>query len=394
SHSPHDASLQQAKDSLDDDNIASLSFAGIQSTGLHRTTTEIANRRAIKETNLGAAGRWRLSPGKLSIGFTSLLSRFSHEQEPPPRLYNQFAFRGRQNWTASLFAEGHWQQLTYFSEWALSKGGGWGGISGLIVPLSHGLDMSLLFRHYTKDFYSFYGAAFGEGTRLQNETGFYWGLKYRYKQALWFTAYFDYFLFPWLRYRVSAPSGGYEYMLRANWQPNKQLMLYAQYRGEHKDRDVNSTEKTKMVAEGIKHNYILNLDFKPDKAWQLRSRVQGSRFQQTDQHTRGYAVMQDVSYTFRHLRLSGRYALFQTDDWDNRQYAFERDVLWAFSIPAYYGRGIRYYALLQWKARHNLSLWLRWARTHFRDREEIGSGMEKIVGNTRSNLKIQLKIDF
>ena len=28
-------------------------------------------------------------------------------------------------------------------------------------------------------------------------------------------------------------------------------------------------------------------------------------------------------------------ALFDTDDFDNRQYIYEKDVLWAFSIPAY-----------------------------------------------------------
>ncbi len=391
-NTPRDANLQQASDSLH--NAEQLIFSSIQATGLHRTNTELANRNAIRETNLGAAGRWILSPGKLSIGLTGLYSRFSQLQRPLPRLYNRFAFNGQHNWTGSLFAEGHWQQLTYFSEWALSQGGGWGSVSGLILPISHGLDASLLFRHYTPNFYSFYGAAFAEGTRLQNETGFYWGLKYRANTALWFTAYVDYFKFPWLRYRVSAPSTGHEYMLRANWQPNKQILLYAQYRAEHKDRDISSDEKSRVVAEGIKQNYLLNLDYKPDKTWQLRSRVQGSSYRQQGNFTTGYALIQDISYTLDNWRLSSRYALFQTDDWDNRQYAFERDVLWAFSIPAYYGRGIRYYALLQWKARHNLSFWLRWARTHFRDRDIIGSGMEKIEGNTRSNIKLQLKLDL
>ncbi|AHM58308.1 hypothetical protein D770_00150 [Flammeovirgaceae bacterium 311] len=389
---PRDATLRNSTDSLA--TAEDRFFSAFQATGLHRTSTEMYNRHTVKETNIGSAGRWRIAPGKLSVGFTGLFTHFSQPQQPLPQLYNRFAFRGTQNWTASIFAEGHWQQLAYFAEWARSQGGGWGGIAGTMLPLSHGLDMSLLYRHYTPDFYSFYGSGFAEGTRLQNESGLYWGFKYRHSKALWMTAYLDRFWFPWLRYRVSAPSEGYEYLLRLNWQPVKPLLFYAQFRNENKERDVSGPDKTRVLAAGSKNNIIMNMDFKPDEHWQIRSRVQWSSFNQNNSITRGFALVQDAAYTFGNWRLSTRYALFQTDDWENRQYVFERDVLWSFSVPAYYGRGIRYYALLQWKAGKNITVWLRWARTRYRDRETIGSGLERIDGTTRSNLKFQLKLDF
>jgi hypothetical protein len=389
---PRDATLRSSTDSLS--TVEDRFFSAFQITGLHRTRTELANRNTVKETNFGSGGRWQIAPGKLSIGYTSLYTRFSQPQQPLPQLYNRYAFKGSHNWSASMFAEAHWQQLALFGEWALSKGGGWGGITGIMAPISHGLDVSILYRHYTKDFYSFYGSGFAEGNRLQNESGLYWGLKYRHSKSLRVTAYFDRFWFPWLRYRVSAPSEGYEYLLRLNWQPNKQLMFYAQFRNEHKERDVSGSDKTRILAMGSKNNYLLNLDFKPDQAWQMRSRVQWSSYRQLEVISRGYALMQDISYGWRNWRLSTRYALFDTDDWENRQYAFEKDVLWSFSVPAYYGRGTRYYAMLQWKARHNLSFWFRWARSHYRDRHVVGSGLDKIEGNTRSNMKFQLKYEF
>jgi hypothetical protein len=392
SRSPRDATLRGGGDSLA--TAEDRFFSAFQSTGLHRTPTERANQRALHEGNLGAAGRWQLAPGRFSIGFTSLYTYFSLPQQPQHQLYNRYAFRGRQNLTGSLFADGRWQQLSYFSEWAFSRGGGWGSLTGLMAPLSHGLDMSFLLRHYTPDFYSFYGSAFAEGTRLQNETGLYWGLKYRHNKALWFTAYVDRFWFPWLRFRISAPSEGHEYLLRANWQPNKQLFIYGQYRGKKQERDVSGIDKSRVPAETLRHNYLLNLDHSPLERLQLRSRVQWSTFELQGNRSAGYLLLQDVTYGLGNWRLSSRYALFHTDNWDTRQYAFEKDVLWAFSVPAYYGRGVRYYALLQWKPRHNLDLWLRWARTRFRDREVIGSGLDRIEGNTRSQLKMQLKLDF
>lgn len=369
-------------------------FSALQASGLHRTSSEIEGRNSLKEFNLGAAGRWKPFPGRFSIGFSSLYTRFSHLQQPLPRLYNHFAFRGQENWTGSIFAQGQWAQLTFFGEGALSRGGGSGVLFGLMAPLSHKLDVSLLYRYYTPDFYSFYGSGFAEGSRLQNEGGVYWGLKFQPSKPLLFTAYFDYFWFPWLRYRVSAPSNGYEYLLRTTWQPNKQLLIYGQYRHESKQLDLPAAGKVAAPGVVTRHNYLLNLDFKPDKHWQLRSRVQWSNNWQGLENSRGYVVAQDLSWGINNWRISARYALFQTDDWNSRQYMFERDVLWAFSVPAYYGRGTRYYAMLQWQAGERLNLWLRWARTIFKDREMIGSGYEQISGNTRSNLKLQVKFDF
>ena len=39
------------------------------------------------------------------------------------------------------------------------------------------------------------------------------------------------------------------------------------------------------------------------------------------------------------LRLSARYAIFNTDSYDTRIYAYEKDVLYAFSVPALYATG-------------------------------------------------------
>ncbi|EMR02796.1 ComEA family DNA-binding protein [Cesiribacter andamanensis] len=392
SSAARDASLRGVSDSLSlaEDRY----FSALQSSGLHRTASELANRHAVRESNLGLTGRWKVAPGQFSLGFTSLYTHFNTRQQPQDHLYNRFAFRGKENWTGSLFAEGRWQQLSYFTEWALSQGGGWGSLTGLIAPLSHGLDVSLLFRNYTPTFYSFYGAAFAEGSRLQNETGLYWGLKYRHSRALWFTAYFDHYWFPWLRYRVSAPSQGHDYLLRANWQPSRSLLLYFQYRGKLQERDAPGGDKSRAPAPLYRRQYILNLDHSPLPHLQFRSRVQWSRITLESSTSRGYLLVQDISYSLGRWRLSSRYALFDTDDWESRQYAMERDVLWAFSVPAYYGKGSRYYALLQWKVLPNLDIWLRWARTHFRDREQIGSGHARIEGPHRSQIKMQLKLDF
>src|SRR5690606_41717732 len=94
-------------------------------------------------------------------------------------------------------------------------------------------------------------------------------------------------------------------------------------------------------------------------------------------YTKGYAILQDLNGTWNNFRLSMRFALFDTEDYENRQYIYEKNVLWAFSIPTYYGQGMRYYLLAQYDISNRFTLWARWARTTFTDREEIGSRSEE-----------------
>jgi len=59
----------------------------------------------------------------------------------------------------------------------------------------------------------------------------------------------------------------------------------------------------------------------------------------------GGAVYAELDYenesgTFRG---SVRISAFYTNSWDSRLYLYERDVLYGFSIPALYGKGIRSY---------------------------------------------------
>ena len=104
-------------------------------------------------------------------------------------------------------------------------------------------------------------------------------------------------------------------------------------------------------------------------------------------------LYQDViwkpSFSFR---LTGRYAIFDVSDFDARIFAYENDVLGFFSIPPYAGVGSRYYLILNWKAGRHLEFWARLAQSRFLDTRQIGSGLERIDGSARSELKLQMRI--
>lgn len=320
---------------------------------------------------------------------------YSAARQPAQRTYNQFDFTGRQLTNMSTHYTYTWQNLSLFGETGHSSNGGWGTVNGLLASLSARLEASVLYRNYSRQFYSVYGNAFGENTRNANERGWYFGLKIKPVSAWEITAYYDIFTFPWLRYRVDAPSHGNESLLRVQYRPAKNALLYAQFRSETKGRNAPVVnQQLDFVSPATRRNYLLYLDYAPTAKLNLRSRVQWSTFMLDGSLTRGYFMAQDVNLDLKQWQLSTRYGLFDTDNYDNRQYTIERDVLYGFSAPALSGMGSHYYLLAQFKATRNIDFWVKYSVTNYRHQQTVGSGLEEISGNRREDIRLQVRYGF
>ncbi|MBJ6119375.1 hypothetical protein JAO76_14290 [Pontibacter sp. BT310] len=383
-----DANLQA--DTISD---VSETFTGIQTSGFHRTETELANKGRVREQIFGSSLQYQKQA--FTVGFTAVGTNYSSPIKKTDAPYQRFEFNGNSNYTAGTNYSFTWQNVYLFGETAMSKSGGVGGVNGLIANLSDKAEVAMLYRYYSRNFHSLYGGAFGEGSRNINERGFYTGIKLKPIARWEITAYYDRFTFPWLRYRVDAPSYGDEYLVRLYFKPNRQSALYAQFRTENKGLNApNNTTTIDYVAQALRRNYLLYYEFTPTPALSLKSRVQFSSYEHEAPKQTGYLIAQDINYSFKNIRLSTRYALFDTDSYDTRQYVYERDVLYAFSIPALSGKGTRAYALLQFQLVRDLDVWVKYGITNYRNVDTIGSGLETIEGSTRSDMKAQVRYKF
>ena len=261
----------------------------------------------------------------------------------------------------------------------------------MLSSLTSHFDLSLMFRRFDPDYYSFYSNALAENTAPQNEHGYYLGWKYKFTPKYELAGYVDIFKFPWLRFRCYAPSDGSEWLLRFAVNPNKQVHLFLQLREESKISNYSTSTLFEHGA-AVKRNFWINADYEVLPQLSFKSRIQFSTYDLADSKTSGFAIIQDVNFQLRKLRISTRYALFDTDDFNNRQYVYERDVWLAYSFPFYSGVGVRSYVLLQYPITRHFDLWFRWARTSYTDRSIIGSGSESIIGDSRNDIKIQIRI--
>ncbi len=402
SHKNVDANLQQSLDSLAQfDEFTS----GLLYTGFHRTAAELANRHRLAETVGGGNATYTSPDGNLAIGATGVFTHYGTAILKRPEAYNHFEFTGKENLALSLNYSYVYRNFLLFGETARSTGGGLGTVNGLLASLGSSVDAALLVRHYDPTFHTLYGNAFSENTRNINETGVYIGLKVRPVAKWEISAYYDQFRFPWLRYRASAPTDGHDALLRIAYSPTKTSLLYVQLRQRLKPRDLATADLANvspgravpLPGEQLRQSILVYYNTAPSTALELRTRLQAMRLRDdTGRPWRsGFALAQDVGYQLnRRLKLTARYAIFDADDYDTRQYVYEQDVLLAVSVPALYGQGTRVYGIAEIRFNRCLTLWLRYAETRYRHQDLVGSGLESIQGTLRGEVKAQLRVKF
>ena len=389
-----DANITQL-DTLTDEvgNVSTL-----QTSGLHRTDAEIADKDAIGETIFG--GRIEYKNNRLTLGATHYFQNFGSTISPSTNDYQRFNFAGDQNYLTGVDFDFTLRNFNFFGELGRSKSGGTAATVGILAALNRKADFSLLYRDFDRNFHSNRGFAFAERpTAIRNERGVYMGLKL-YPNTKWtISSYFDKFWFPWNNYQVSFPSNGHEFLGQVDFKPRRGVLLYLRYRSDHKERNARELaegQQLEVLVPTVRQGLRLHFQYKVHRTLTVKTRIEGSWWERgTEEQSSGFLAYQDIVYQPGYKwKITGRYALFDAEDFDARIYAYENDILGFFSIPAYSGRGSRYYAILNFKPTRNIEFWLRWARSRFYNERIIGSGLNEIQGNQRTEVKVQMRLKF
>jgi uncharacterized membrane protein len=146
-----------------------------------------------------------------------------------------------------------------------------------------------------------------------------------------------------------------------------------------------------------RQNWRVQLSYKVSPAITLRNRVELLWYDKNGSNKEnGFLTYADLIYKPLQKRYSGNLRLqyFETDGYNSRIYPYENDVLYSFSIPAFYGKGFRYYVNINYDMSKKLSFWLRWAQTIYRDQQSIGSGLDEISGNKKTEVKLEARFIF
>jgi hypothetical protein len=367
----------------------------INDVGLHRTPFEIASKHTITNWAYGANLSMKLLRSKVEIGLNGVYNEYSNVLLPTAEKYRLFQYAGRTNYNAGSYVNYYFKKGHMFGEIAISKSGGIAHSSGIIMSLSSKIQAAIHYRNYSKLYHGFSSNAFGENTSNRNERGLYWGITIKPFNKLQLAGYFDYFSFPWLKYRVDAPSKGRDFMGSINYFLDHKTTVIIQYRNKVKSENIISdNEPTVNIMDKTTANVRLNLDHQINQKFSFRTWIQSAKVIFDRKESKGFMIAQDVSFSTDKLSLTGRFSLFDSEDYDSRLYMYERDLLYVYSIPSFNNRGIRYYLVGKYEFSRLATIWIKCAQTKYFNIDKIGSGLEEITGSTKTNISCQLRFKF
>ncbi|UTW62914.1 helix-hairpin-helix domain-containing protein [bacterium SCSIO 12741] len=372
------------------------SFTSFQTSGLHRTPSEIEDRKAIREIIYGGALEYKFKFGQL--GVTAVRSEYSPTLNRDLQLYQLFEFNNDQNTVAGLNYKFVLNRFTLFGEEAISENGGYALLNGAVMNLDQRFKMSALHRYYSPDYQSLYSEAFGERSGVRNESGIYLGAEFYPIRRFSVHAFADFYTFPWISYRTDAPGRGNEYSTQVVFRPARKIEFLFLYRHETRSKNYNPQEAAiNQVKDERNNRYRIQMTADANSWLTLRTRLEVKDYKLGNDGTKyGYLFYQDLYFYAleNKLALKLRYALFDTDDYDARIYAYENDIRYQFIVPAFSERGSRIYLTGSYKFTDWATFYLKVGQTYLSSRDYFGSGKDLIEQDTRTDLKAQLILKF
>lgn len=371
-------------------------FSSLYTSGIFRTSKDWSKRDNLSMRVFALNTNYRFDRAK--IGVTLYANHLSMSMLPEDKPYKRYSFRGDRQAAASI--DYYWSlgRFVFWGETALTDRLAVATINGLIMMPTSNLNIVLLHRYYSRSYDLFFAKSFGKSSKVSNEDGVYLGFEVNPVKKWKLSAYADMFKFPYMKYRVSAPSKGFDAFAQVDFLPTRYLNMYLRYRLGDKEQDfVDKSLPTRQILNYEKQSLHYNLEYKY-KNIVFRSRVEANMAKSPmESYTYGFGFVQDIAYNtlWHNLSVTLHYAFFDAPNYANRFYFYEPDILYSMSTPTLYGIGNRYAINLKMSVVRNLFLYLHFSQTIYTDsRTTISSGLEEIKGSVMSKLKVALKWKF
>jgi len=381
--------------------VAGDYITSVATSGYHRTASEWSARNSVHW--MSAGGNVQYNRGRLHAGVNMICHAFTVPFRALPEPYDYFSLQGKRWSNFSVDYSYTADNVHFFGEMAADKWLHTAILQGMIISAAPAVDMALVYRNIAPGYQSVAGNAFTESSRPENEKGMYTGISVRPARWLQVNAYTDFFSFPWLRFKVHAPSTGCEYLFQIIYTPNRNTEMYCRYRYEQKG--INRREEDRgplMVEPATKRNWRMQMSWKPTPDLQLRKRVEWLGYNLGAQHHAGFLAYADVRYArpFRPWQASCRLQYFATDNYDARIYTLENSVLYSAAAPAFFNTGFRWYINFSYKCSGVFSsfsnrkasalLGISAGQLVYTNAGGISSGQDELPGPVRTTVQLQV----
>ena len=371
-------------------------ITSLKKDGYHRIPRDYEKKNSLTNQLIGSNIQYN---GKnFELGLTAVYNFFNKVLNPTYRPYNKYYPRGSDFFNLGANYKFFLKKLTWMGEVAMDKDRRMAMLNTLRYRPKANFQLIAMHRFYDVAYQSMYARSVGEGSMVQNESGFYLGME---ADELWYfklTAYIDFFYFPWKKYQMTKNgTRGIDGVIQLDYSPNHELDMFIRYRYKNKFKDYNPAEGDKITVPYIQQKGRYQLTYSPNDELVLKTTadVVHNAYQHKDP-SKGFLIKQSIGYKFPKLplQLDASVAWFKTDDYASRITVYEKSLLYSFSMPSFYGEGERFSFNTRYELNKHIVLQGKYACTHYRDREVISSGLEQIEGNLKSDLYFQVQFKF
>ena len=365
-------------------------------SGYHRTPSEMERKNNVSEWLAGTRlvwqyDRWHAGLTALANGFDKPLQPVSGEQASPAQRYREIFPEGKSFRNVSIDYGYQGRRFAVSGETAMDKDGALATLNTLIFRPVPRLRLMAVQRFYSYRYEAPHAASFGEGSRVQNESGILVGASWQASRQLQLLAYTDYVYFPWARYQASQSSHATDHLAEVRWQ-YRQWRFFARYRlrciEENDHAELATGEGLPALIDHQQHRLRLSAGYDFGR-FTTRTQLDAA-LSHKHESSKGWMLGQTVDMRLRRLIMSAHVAYFHTDDYDSRLYSYERNLRYAFSFPAYYGHGLHGALYGSYTINRHLTLTAKLSSTHYFDRSTIGTALQQIDSRTQTDLDVQL----
>ncbi|NOT35907.1 MAG: hypothetical protein HOP11_00855 [Saprospiraceae bacterium] len=376
--------IEDSGDQLEDQRISSL----LQS-GLHRSTSELNDRNTLDVQIAG--GQVKRNFGSSYIGLSAVNSYQSIQPESVNTPYKVIINEVQNQWHSSIFHQIHYKSTLFFGEIGTDKDFHLATIQGFLKGFGKYADLAVMYRNFSPSFNARYSQVFSASGRSQNEKGISTICNFFINKELRFNLRWDSWQNPWLRYRIDQPSESNELSLRISYTRKRKWTTYAQYSIR------NRYQNARLVAENFlvpvsNNNLRVHAELKFHSDWTWRSRVEYHQYSISGNSENGYLVFQDFLFKSVESPISGNFRItyFQTKSYNSRIYAFENDMLYQFSIPAFFGSGTSLYFNIRARLNHHWMIESRYSIVYNGHQNDA----YKLPTQYNNELKLQVHFSF
>lgn len=370
-------------------------ITSFKTDGLHRTPLEIDKKKNTREQVVG--GNINFRKEGIRVGISGLYNTYDRVYNPQEQNYNIYYQRGSSHANASVDYSCQLPGFIFAGETAIAKNGAIATLNTAQYRPSQTLSFTLLHRYFPISYNSPYGQAFSEGSRVQNEKGLFFGSVFSPFRKFSVDTYIDFIRIPWLNFGIDTPSKAVEYYFLGNYAISRQNSLDIRYRYKQKEKNRRIPgEPVALVLPYATHKLRLRYVHELKNGWNFRTTADMAHY--TEKHSpaeNGFMISQNTGYRGKGRITGDIYlAYFSADTYNARLYSYERNLLNTFYMPSFYGRGYRLAISAKYNIATNLSFSVKAGYTHYFNRDTIGSGTEKINGNSRTDLFSYLRWKF